>query len=293
MDWEITPPLRPGVLEDAQAQRDERNMMIDAVGINGFKLPIRIEDAGKIQHTVAEVRCAVELPPERRGTHMSRFVALLAQEQTPISARTLPALLTTMAARLEAGAAEIEFAFPFFSQKQAPVSGIASPMDYAVRLGARFTGEATRTTTEITVPVTSLCPCSKEISTYGAHNQRTHVRVAMDGSPCGIGELIALVENEASAPLYGLLKREDEKRVTEQAYENPKFVEDLVRDVALRLKAWPGITRFRIEVENFESIHNHSAYAVIEYVDTENQTKFGEISAAECTGMPDDYKTSA
>ncbi len=291
MDWEVTPPLRRNILDDVQAQRDERHMAIDAVGINGLKLPIRIEDAGSIQHTVAKVRCAVELPPERRGTHMSRFVALLAQEQTPISAQALPELLATMAAHLEARTAEIEFVFPFFNQKRAPVSGVVSPMDYEVRLGARFTGGTTRITTEITVPVTSLCPCSKEIAAYGAHSQRTHVRVAVDGSPCGIGELIALVENEASAPLYGLLKREDEKWVTERAYENPKFVEDLVRDIALRLKAQPDMTRFRIEVENFESIHNHSAYAVIEGVGTENQTKFGETSTVECTGIPDGYKT--
>lgn len=264
MDWEVTPPQRPDAIEDVQAQRDERHMAIDAVGISRLKLPIQVEDAGEVQHTVAEVRCAVELPPERRGTHMSRFVALLADTQTPISAHTLPALLSTMAARLEAKAAEIELVFPFFQRKLAPVSGVASPMDYEVRLGARLAGGTTLTTTDITVPVTSLCPCSKEISAYGAHNQRSHVRVSVQGADCGISDLIELVESEASAPLYGLLKRADEKRVTEQAYENPKFVEDMVRDVALRLKVMPGIGRFRVEVENFESIHNHSAYAVIE-----------------------------
>ncbi|MGA7965219.1 MAG: GTP cyclohydrolase FolE2 [Gammaproteobacteria bacterium] len=264
MDWEVTPPIIPSGIEDVQAQRDERRMAIDAVGISHLKLPIKVEDAGEVQYTVAEVRCAVELPPERRGTHMSRFVALLADDQTPVSARTLPALLSTMAERLEAKAAEIEFVFPFFKHKQAPVSGVASPMDYKVRLGARLAGGTTLATTDITVPVTSLCPCSKEISAYGAHNQRSHVRVSVEGADCGIGELIALVESEASAPLYGLLKRADEKRVTEQAYENPKFVEDMVRDVALRLKVLSGIGYFRVEVENFESIHNHSAYAVIE-----------------------------
>lgn len=264
MDWEVTPPTTAGAIEDVQSQRDERRLAIDAVGISRLKLPIRVEDAGEVQHTVAEVRCAVELPPERRGTHMSRFLALLAEEPTPVSARTLPALLSMMACRLEARTAEIEFVFPFFICKQAPVSRVASSMDYEVRLGARLAGGKTLTTTDITVPVTSLCPCSKEISAYGAHNQRSHVRVSVKSAACGIGKLIALVESEASAPLYGLLKRADEKQVTEQAYENPKFVEDMVRDVALRLKVLPGVEHFRVEVENFESIHNHSAYAVIE-----------------------------
>jgi len=271
MEWEVTPSIVPGAIEDVQAQRDERRMSIDAVGISRLKLPVRVEDAGDIQHTVAEVRCAVELPPERRGTHMSRFVALLADEQAPVSSSALPALLAAMAERLEARAAEIEFVFPFFVRKQAPVSGVVSPMDYEVRLSARLWGGVTRTTTQVTVPVTSLCPCSKEISAYGAHNQRSHVNVSVDGTACGIGDLVALVESEASAPLYGLLKRADEKQVTEQAYENPKFVEDMVRDVALRLKARPGIGHFRVEVENFESIHNHSAYAVIESAGSQHE----------------------
>ncbi len=263
MEWEVA-PLPAGGIEDVQAQRDERRLAIDAVGISRLRLPIRVEDAGEIQHTVAEVRCAVELPPERRGTHMSRFVALLSGEQAPVSARALPALLSMMAHKLEARAAEIELVFPFFLSKRAPVSGVASPMDYEVRLTARLAGGRSRVTSQVSVPVTSLCPCSKEISAYGAHNQRSQVRISVEDTGCGIGELIALVEDEASAPLYGLLKREDEKHVTEQAYENPKFVEDMVRDVALRLKALPGIGHFRVEVENFESIHNHSAYAVIE-----------------------------
>lgn len=264
MDWEVTPQIDPSAIEDVQAQRDERRMAIDAVGISRLKLPLKVDDAGEVQHTVAEIRCAVELPPERRGTHMSRFVALLTSDQSPVSAHTLPALLSAMAERLEAKAAEIEFVFPFFKRKQAPISGVPSPMDYEVRLAARLAGGATLVTTDVTIPVTSLCPCSKEISTYGAHNQRSHVRVSVEGVGSSIGQLIALVESEASAPLYGLLKRADEKRVTEQAYENPKFVEDMVRDVALRLKELPGIGYFRVEVENFESIHNHSAYAVIE-----------------------------
>lgn len=264
MDWEVTPLQNPGAIEDVQAQRDERRLAIDAVGISRLKIPIQVEDAGEVQHTVAEVRCAVELPPEHRGTHMSRFVALLAEEKKPVSARALPELLAAMTERLDARAAEVEFRFPFFALKQAPVTGVTGPMDYEVRLAARLAGGTTRVTTDVTVPVTSLCPCSKKISAYGAHNQRSHVRVSVEGVGCSIGQLIALVESEASAPLYGLLKRADEKRVTEQAYENPKFVEDMVRDVALRLKDLPGIGYFRVEVENFESIHNHSAYAVIQ-----------------------------
>ena len=265
MEWETLPDNRASAIEDVQGQRDARRVAIDAVGIRSLKLPISIEDNGEVQHTVAEVSCSVELPAERRGTHMSRFVALLAEQKKPLSAQTLPALLAEMAARLEARISEIAFDFPFFVHKQAPVSGVGSPMDYRVRLHARLAGGSARVTTDVTIPVTSLCPCSKEISAYGAHNQRSHVRVKVSGQETmGIRALIALVEAEASAPLYGLLKREDEKQVTEQAYDNPKFVEDMVRDVALRLKEQPGIGAFRVEVENFESIHNHSAYAVIE-----------------------------
>lgn len=264
MEWEVAPPPVTRGIEDIQAQRDGRRLAIDAVGISRLRLPIQIEDAGTVQHTVTEVRCAVALPAERRGTHMSRFVSLLAEAKQPLSTGRLPDLLTAITDRLDADAAEIEFKFPFFIRKRAPVTGAVSPMDYRVRLHARLTGGEISTTTEITVPVTSLCPCSKEISDYGAHNQRSHVRLAIMDATRGIRELIELVESEASAPLYGLLKREDEKQVTEQAYENPKFVEDMVRDVALRVRALPEVNRFRIEVENFESIHNHSAYAIIE-----------------------------
>lgn len=268
MEWETLPTNRPGEIEDVQGQRDDRLMAIDAVGIRGLKLPIRIEDAGEIQHTVAEVSCSVELPAERRGTHMSRFVALLSEQRSPLSPRALPKLLADMAKRLEARISDITFDFPFFVHKQAPISGVSSFMDYQVRLHARLAGGKARVTTDVTIPVTSLCPCSKEISAYGAHNQRSHVRVQVCGSEgAGIGMLIELVEAEASAPLYGLLKREDEKYVTEQAYDNPKFVEDMARDVALRLKEQPGIDAFRVEVENFESIHNHSAYAAIQQGD--------------------------
>jgi GTP cyclohydrolase I len=266
MEWETLPTSRTNEIEDVQGQRDGRHMAIDAVGIRRLKLPILVEDAGEIQHTVSEVSCSVELPPERRGTHMSRFVALLSEQQKPLSAPALPQLLADMAARLEARISEIAFDFPFFVHKKAPITGVGSPMDYRVRLHARLAGGKARITTDVTIPVTSLCPCSKEISAYGAHNQRSHVRVVVDGTETiGIGALIELVEAEASAPLYGLLKREDEKHVTEQAYDNPKFVEDMVRDVALRLKEHPDIDAFRVEVENFESIHNHSAYAVIEH----------------------------
>lgn len=266
MEWETLPTPRDGAMEDVQGQRDERRLGIDAVGIRRLRLPVRLEDAGDIQHTVAEIDCAVELPPERRGTHMSRFVALLSEQRKPLSARALPGLLAEMAERLEARITRIAFEFPYFLRKQAPISGVTSHMDYRVRLQAHLAGGKAEVATEITVPVTSLCPCSREISAYGAHNQRSHVRIRVTGAHTpSFAELIELVESEASAPLYGLLKRADEKYVTEQAYDNPKFVEDMVRDVALRLKETKGIEGFRVEVENFESIHNHSAYAVIEH----------------------------
>jgi GTP cyclohydrolase I len=263
MDWEATPPYVEGI-EDTQSLGDTRQLAIESVGIRGLRHPVTVADDGDVQHTVATVRLAVELPPERRGTHLSRFVALLMEERTPLSAETLPALLGNMAARLDAHTAEAEFVFPFFLKKHAPISGVASYLDCEVRLFGRLAGGRTIVETDVTVPVTSLCPCSREISRYGAHNQRAHIRVAVQtAAPLSLAELIGTIEAEASAPLYALLKRADEKYLTERAYENPKFVEDTVRDVALRLRGDERVSSFRVEAENFESIHNHSAYAVI------------------------------
>ncbi|MGH8270747.1 MAG: GTP cyclohydrolase FolE2 [Gammaproteobacteria bacterium] len=263
MDRETILP-RTGGIEDVQSGSDARHLAIDAVGIRGLLHPIIVSDNDCEQHTIATVSLAVELPPERRGTHMSRFVALLTERREALSVKALPAFLAAIAARLDAHAAEAEYSFPFFLEKRAPVSGVASLMDYEVRLAGRLAGGRASVTTEVTVPVTSLCPCSKQISLYGAHNQRAHIRVrSEDGADFSIAELIALVEAEASAPLYGMLKREDEKYLTELAYENPKFVEDAVRDVAIALKRDGRYGRFRVEAENFESIHNHSAWATI------------------------------
>ncbi len=262
MDCETRSRPAAGGLEDVQGLGDGRRLAIEAVGVRDLRHPVAITDAGRIQHTIATVSLAVELPAERRGTHMSRFVALLMEQAQPISAASLPAFMATLLERLEAHAGEAEFAFPFFLEKRAPISGVASFMDYPVKLGARLTGGRCTVATEITVPVTSLCPCSKQISLYGAHNQRSHIRVrSEDGAPFALAELVVLVEAEASAPLYGMLKREDEKYLTERAYDNPKFVEDAVRDVALALERDGRFGRFRIEAENFESIHNHSAFA--------------------------------
>ncbi len=265
MDREVIAPAQQDGIEDVQSRSDERQVAIDTVGVRGLRHPIAIVDDGVVQNTVATVQLAVELPAERRGTHMSRFVALLTEWDKPVSAAALPNFLAAMAARLDAHAAEVEFRFPFFRQKLAPASGVASLMDYDACLSGRLAGGETRICTEVAVPVTSLCPCSKEISEYGAHNQRSHLRLTIvSATPPSLAALIAIAEEQASAPLYGLLKRADEKFLTEHAYRNPKFVEDMVRDVALRLRADTGIQHFRVEAENFESIHNHSAYAVIE-----------------------------
>jgi len=265
MEWEVAAPAQRDGIEDVQGRRDTRRLAIDAVGIRDLRHPVTVADGDAVQHTVATVRLAVELPAERRGTHMSRFVALMMEESEPLSADMLPRLLGDVARRLEARAAEVEFRFPFFVKKQAPASGVASLTDYEVCLAGRLSGGRAHVRTEVTVPVTSLCPCSKEISDYGAHNQRSHLRLAVETSDTvDIREIVATAEEEASAPLYGLLKRADEKYLTERAYENPKFVEDLVRDVALRLRADERIEHYRVEAENFESIHNHSAYAVID-----------------------------
>ncbi|MGH8273219.1 MAG: GTP cyclohydrolase FolE2 [Gammaproteobacteria bacterium] len=265
MDCETRLQNAPGGIEDVQGLGDERRLAIEAVGVTDLRHPIAVADAGAVRQTVATVRMAVELPAERRGTHMSRFIAALMAQTEPFSPAMLPNFMAGMVARLDAHGGEARFDFPWFIEKRAPVSGVTSYMDYAVRLEARLDGGHCTVATEVTVPVTSLCPCSKQISIYGAHNQRAHVRVRVEETTAdfSFAELIALVEAEASAPLYGMLKREDEKYLTERAYENPKFVEDAVRDVAIALKHDGRYGRFRIEAENFESIHNHSAFAVL------------------------------
>ena len=253
-------------IPDVQGAPDGRRLAIDRVGIKGIRHPMRIaERGGGTQHTVATFDMLVGLPHHFKGTHMSRFVEILNAHEREITVDSFRAMLRETAGRLEAESGLIEMAFPYFVQKKAPVSGVKSLLDYEVT----FIGEITATGEErfalkVLVPVTSLCPCSKKISEYGAHNQRSHVTVtARIASFVWIEELIDLVEKQASSELYGLLKRPDEKYVTELAYDNPKFVEDMVRDIAGRLDADSRIEAFVVEAENFESIHNHSAYAMI------------------------------
>jgi len=253
-------------IPDVQASPDSRKLAIDQVGIKAIRHPVRImERAGGAQHTVATFNMVVGLPHHFKGTHMSRFVEILAAQEREITVDTFQLMLRQMVERLEAEEGRIEMGFPYFIEKKAPVSGVKSLMDYEVT----FVGEIRRRkpsfAMKVLVPVTSLCPCSKRISERGAHNQRSHVTVTAhtDGF-VWIEEIVDLVEKQASSELYGLLKRPDEKFVTEQAYDNPKFVEDMVRDVAALLNLDERITAYVVESENFESIHNHSAYAMIE-----------------------------
>jgi GTP cyclohydrolase I len=266
----VTPPPPPAdagapAIDDVQSRRDERQVAIDKAGIRDLAHPVRVSDRSRReQHTVARVSMSVELPKHFKGTHMSRFIEILHRERE-VSVADLSALLQETAARLESDAAHIEIEFPFFVMKRAPVSGVESLMDYRVTLSGTRRDGVDRRSIRVVVPVTSLCPCSKKISERGAHNQRSHVTITaqLRGS-MWIEDLIDIAESEASSELYAILKRPDEKFVTERAYDNPKFVEDLVRDVALRLDREPQIAAYRVEVENFESIHNHSAYALIE-----------------------------
>ena len=252
-------------VEDVQARADTRQLPIDRVGIKDIRHPVRVKDrsAGE-QHTIAKFNMYVSLPHNFKGTHMSRFVEILHAERE-ISVESFRAMLGTMTARLEADTGHIEMSFPFFIMKRAPVSGVESLMDYQATLIGEHHHGKTKLWVQVEVPVTSLCPCSKKISDYGAHNQRSHVTIrARLRSHIWIEELIEIAENEASCELYGILKRPDEKYVTERAYDNPKFVEDVVRDVATRLNQDERIAEYVVESENFESIHNHSAYARIE-----------------------------
>lgn len=251
-------------IADVQSSKDTRNLPIHRVGIKDLRLPIRLQSQEGIQHTIAQLTATVFLPADQKGTHMSRFVALLDSEKNVFSHQTLKQLTQQMLQLLESDSGDISLSFPFFRRKTAPVSGIQSLMDYQVTLSGSLKKGQYQTHLRVMVPVTSLCPCSKEISDYGAHNQRSHVTVHLSyQNEVAIEEVIDWVESQASCQLYGLLKRPDEKFVTEKAYENPKFVEDMVRDVAAILRADKRIDSFVVESENFESIHNHSAYAVI------------------------------
>ena len=252
-------------MEDVQSRTDTRHIAIDKVGIKDIRHPVRVKDrTGGEQHTIAHFNMYVNLPHNFKGTHMSRFVEILNIHEREITVESFKDMLGEMTERLEAESGHIEMAFPYFVNKTAPISGVESLLDYEVTFIGEIHDGKPVMTVKVVVPVTSLCPCSKKISEYGAHNQRSHVTVsARTEGFVWIEELIDLVEKEASCELYGLLKRPDEKYVTERAYDNPKFVEDMVRDVAARLNKDPRVSAYQVESENFESIHNHSAYALI------------------------------
>jgi len=253
-------------IPDVQGSADTRRLAIDRVGIKGMRHPARVRDkTGGVQHTVAVFNMYVYLPHKFKGTHMSRFVEILNSREREISVESFEVILREMVHRLDAESGQIEMTFPYFVNKAAPVSGVQSLMDYEVTFVGEIENGKYRFTMKVVVPVTSLCPCSKGISAYGAHNQRSHITVTarMRGF-VWIEDLVRVCEEQASCELFGLLKRPDEKFVTERAYDNPKFVEDMVRDVAAALNADERIESYVVESENFESIHNHSAYALIE-----------------------------
>jgi len=253
-------------IPDVQNSADTRQLAINKVGIKGIRHPVVVRDKSVgVQHTIATFNMYVHLPHNFKGTHMSRFVEILNQHGREISVESFESILREMVEKLEAQSGYIEMSFPYFVNKAAPVSGVQSLLDYDVTFTGEIVNGEYRFTMKVLVPVTSLCPCSKKISERGAHNQRSHVTLTVrTSSPVWIEELVRYAEEQASCELFGLLKRPDEKFVTERAYDNPKFVEDMVRDVAAVLNADPRITAYVVESENFESIHNHSAYALIE-----------------------------
>jgi len=276
-DWLETPQGRY-VLDWEQARHDQ--LVADIFGFNAVqigwpgldylranRMPFRMfcdDRSGGVQHTVANFNMYVGLPHNFKGTHMSRFVEVLNAHEQAITVESFQRILWEMTSRLDAESGHIEMSFPYFVNKTAPVSGVKSLLDYEVSFIGEITQGEPQTTVKVVVPITTLCPCSKNISNYGAHNQRSHVTVtARIGDFVWVEEIIDWVESVASCELYGLLKRPDEKYVTERAYDNPKFVEDIVRDVAARLNDDERIRAYTVESENFESIHNHSAYAMI------------------------------
>jgi GTP cyclohydrolase I len=256
----------PQAIPDVQATPDSRKLAIDKVGIKAIRHPIQIKErSGRVQQTIATFNMYVGLPHHFKGTHMSRFVEILNAHEREITVDTFQVMLREMVDKLEAEEGHIEMSFPYFIEKKAPVSGVKSLMDYEVTFSGEIRKGRQSFTMKVVVPVTSLCPCSKKISERGAHNQRSHVTVtARTNEFVWIEEIVDIVERQGSSELYGLLKRPDEKFVTERAYDNPKFVEDLVRDVASVLNLDERIDAYVVESENFESIHNHSAYALIE-----------------------------
>lgn len=252
---------------DVQNQEDHRNINIDKVGVKNIRYPLTVMDReNDFQHTVATINMYVNLPRKFKGTHMSRFIEILNEFYGHLDIREFSKILGAMQKRLEAQSAHLEIAFPYFIEKKSPVTETTGLMEYGCRvIGSMDHRKGYDLIVEVNVPITTVCPCSREISNYGAHNQRGMARLAVRYRKfVWIEDLIRVVEEAASCEVYSLLKRPDEKYVTERGYENPKFVEDVVRDIAAQLKPDPNILWFQVDVENFESIHNHSAYAFIE-----------------------------
>lgn len=254
-------------MEDVQSKLDHRGISIQRVGVSQIRLPVQVETKEKsFQSVLATIRMTVDLPQEYKGTHMSRFLEIMHPwSDKTLSSRSVSEILTEMREKLQAETAHFEMDFEYFIDKVAPVSKSKSLLGIRCRFEGTLNSEREDFILQVAVPVTSLCPCSKEISQYGAHNQRSEIRVRVrydhQDRYFWIEDLVALLEAQASSPVYPILKRDDEKFVTEKAYENPKFVEDMVRDVVLALRAQPGVVWFQAECENFESIHNHNAYA--------------------------------
>ncbi|MHC1765838.1 MAG: GTP cyclohydrolase FolE2 [Verrucomicrobiia bacterium] len=253
-------------LQDKQSEPDHRQLRIDKVGVRGLRFPIRVRDKERsMQNTVATIGMYVDLPKEFKGTHMSRFLEVLNAHGNVVHVENITDILHAMQAKLKSQAAHLEMEFPYFMVKKAPVTGMDGVMDYTARFDATARGKEIDFVLGVQVGVTTLCPCSKAISKHGAHNQRGIVTVQIRSRKAiWIEDLIAMVERSASSELFSLLKRQDEKAVTERAYENPVFVEDLVRNVVTHLNRHPDVTWYKVEAENFESIHNHNAYACIE-----------------------------
>jgi len=259
--------MKNTLLPDTQNTKDLRNIVINQVGIKDILHPISFVNRDTESHpTVANFTMTVRLPENVKGTHMSRFIEILNDNDCIFGVDNFMDLVQTVADKLDSSDAQIIVDFPFFRNKKAPSSGVESLLDYKATLTGSLTDGKPDLTLKVVVPVTSLCPCSKSISKYGAHNQRSHITIeakASDGATIYLEDLIDLAEQKASSELYAILKRDDEKVVTERAYENPAFVEDIVRDIAVELNADKKVNYYCLESENFESIHNHSAYALI------------------------------
>lgn len=271
----VTPAyLESAEIVDVQNRPDTRGLPLDQVGVRDIRCPITVLDRLAIQqHTIADLSLSVSLPHHFKGTHMSRFVEILERHRGELTMRTMPSLLSELRAKLDAERARVEVRFPYFLNRSAPASGATALMDYQCWFVGEASDEASDFVLGVEVPVTSLCPCSKEISAYGAHNQRGHISIEVRTTPAVTGEpnlywieeLIEVAERSASSPVYPLLKRADERYVTMQAYDNPVFVEDMVRNVALQMQGDPRVAWFHVKAINQESIHNHNAFASVEW----------------------------